>query len=700
MKRVHRDCFLGSDAVDFMVRHGLADSRAQAVRIGKRICDEKFFRPVGDNSRFKDASHLYYRFAEDDRESSMLSATNGGHGASIFSGGTYTKPVKYSEEVNEAKDTPTDDTGPVLGQGGNKWSFCPHTVHNSYIIDVGLAEEVERVCANDDIEARLLTFQKLRDRVKEVFSEDAPNWSLAQSQEVHGTEIAVYQRKRPRGDFKNLKMTCTVGTGPQDWTRGILGFDMRKQWEPQFEDGVVVEGIDLGEPDIDTVMVERSTSVSTARFESAVSSGGCGRDSIRGSQMMKSSSLDMSMNKGDDHLGSFLKTVDLAGIPEGMAIAILGGAEREETLGHLRKQMMLSSPEACMSCNRGFNGPSDIRFCPCCAMVSCTNCVRHRVFEAAERNVVNVCVHCFNESSRIKHPPKSASSSDGNARSWALETLESLQAEMNSGSPRSESEGATKAAPMLHGLESTSMSLKESVNGNTTDALYSAANPAPILSQVHQLAGVGGEDDTGAAGDSHVRSRRISKPLLEGLEEGDDKTGPYEGPVSSSPHELGDGVGREVDEGDESKFGPIPKASKAKDIAQAVVSTKGSYARCRKCGELVKRDMLIIEEHQAVCMAVTPTSGAVVNKNKIKDKGIDTGSAPKSSSPSDTGGNSLLKEDKKLLHDSSEPGTSPGQSPPGSSGLFQGIKNALGLSSRVGKEKSSNAEKDKGGCRL
>ena len=43
MKRVHRDCFLGSDAVDFMVRHGLSDSRSQAVQIGKRLCDEKFF---------------------------------------------------------------------------------------------------------------------------------------------------------------------------------------------------------------------------------------------------------------------------------------------------------------------------------------------------------------------------------------------------------------------------------------------------------------------------------------------------------------------------------------------------------------------------------------------------------------------------------------------------------------------------------
>ena len=127
------------------------------------------------------------------------------------------------------------------------------------------------MCAHENTAERLLTFQKLRDRVKEVFNEDAPNWSLAQSQEVHDTVIAVYQRKRPRGDFKNLKMTGTVGSGPREWIQGIMGFDMRKQWESQFEDGVVVEGIDLGEPDIEVVMkgVERDASISTTRFDSA-----------------------------------------------------------------------------------------------------------------------------------------------------------------------------------------------------------------------------------------------------------------------------------------------------------------------------------------------------------------------------------------------------------------------------------------------
>ena len=38
-------------------------------------------------------------------------------------------------------------------------------------------------------------------------------------------------------------------------------------------------------------------------------------------------------------------------------------------------------------------------------MVSCAACVGKRVFEVASRQMISVCVHCFKESSRIRHPP-------------------------------------------------------------------------------------------------------------------------------------------------------------------------------------------------------------------------------------------------------------------------------------------------------
>lgn len=38
--------------------------------------------------------------------------------------------------------------------------------------------------------------------------------------------------------------------------------------------------------------------------------------------------------------------------------------------------------------------------------VSCASCVSKRVFEVVSRQMVSVCVHCFRESSRVRHPPK------------------------------------------------------------------------------------------------------------------------------------------------------------------------------------------------------------------------------------------------------------------------------------------------------
>jgi hypothetical protein len=505
MKRVYRDCFLGSDAVDFMVEHGLADTRSQAVQIGRRLAEAKLIRHVGDNSKFKDASHLYYRFMEDDSESSMLAATNAGHGevidpeaheravggdvsnatrsviddaqfaaggdsaeaAAAASGGrggtaTATTVAQNDSGVSPAAAAVAAPTRPILGQNGNKWTFCPHTAHNSYILDIGLAEEIERVCSESSVSERAKAFERLRERVREEFSEDAPNWILSQSQEVENSTISVFHRKKPRGDFKNLKMTGVVGSGPKQWAKGIIGFDNRKQWEPMFEDGVVVEGIDIGEEinlDLDTIeeaavggemdMDEREgggDSVSTNRFISATSSDQTPA-SVKNNNSSSNPTADQppsvphnSTTSGDsnnnnnnnnvddgdddsDDIMAFLKTVELAGIPSGMSVAaVLNNPDRQTTLAHLRKQMMSSSPTECMECKAEFHVPSDIRFCPCCAMVCCNSCVRMRVFEISTRKVVNVCVHCFRESSRIKHPPKDGK--DVRSKWWTPEELE------------------------------------------------------------------------------------------------------------------------------------------------------------------------------------------------------------------------------------------------------------------------------------
>lgn len=199
-KRVHRDCFIGSEAVDFLVTQDLADTRKQAVDIGRRMVSKKMMRHVTDSQKFGDSYH-YYRFAEDDLETSVLAQSNAGNGL-----------------------------GTHPGQGGCKWSFSPHTSHNSYVLDVALAEEIERAVAGASVEARSHAISKLRSRVREQAEPDAPDWNLTQSTNVNNTMISVFQRKRPRGDWKNVKMTGMVGESPVGFIKGKVFFLYLISW--------------------------------------------------------------------------------------------------------------------------------------------------------------------------------------------------------------------------------------------------------------------------------------------------------------------------------------------------------------------------------------------------------------------------------------------------------------------------------------
>eukprot|EP00606_Chrysophyceae_sp_TOSAG23-5_P000695 GSChrysophyteH2.ASY1.ANO1.392.1 assembled CDS len=561
MRRVHRDCFLGSDAVDFLCSHGLADSRPQAVQIGKKMCDKAMMRHVSDSKQFKDASHMYYRFIDDDKDEALLAATNAGNGTGV----------------------------PIYGQGGNSWAFCPHTVNNSYIIDIGLAEEIERSVAGSHVDARQRAFEKLRNRVREEAEPEAPNWSLTQSQIVHGTPISVYQRKRPRGDFKNLRMTGMVGEKPKKWIRGIMSFEKRKQWESMFEDGIVVEGIDLGESSIleasydsdsdDEKIVSPSAAASSQSPQAA--SGALASGTATPAPGKASSTMNLAQPSAS--ILNFLQTIELAGIPAGMSIAFLNDQDRQHALAHLRKQMMLSSPQDCMLCMESFEAPSDIRFCPCCAMVSCHNCVCKRVFEAATRRVVVVCLHCYRESSRIRHPPsavKNTANVDESVRGkwWRPEELNLID-------------------------YSTSMSNSMTLNGGAGAALMGAHFGGPPVSSNAPSSSKYGQAQSSAAA---VVPDTIEQKAGEQEEEG----GSRQSIMSSKVQEQGDGVGREVDEDDDSALGAVASGSAAQAIQKKL--TAEHYATCKSCGAVLQRDVDVIERHMDSCNG-TPASSFMDN---------------------------------------------------------------------------------------
>lgn len=574
MKRVHRDCFIGSDAVDFLVENGFADSRKQAVNIGEEMVNKKMIKHVSSsNKQFRD-SYLYYRFTEDDHEESLLASTNAGNGS-----GTY------------------------LGQGGCKWSFCPHTAHNSYILNIALAEEIERAVAGASVEARAMAIGKLRARVKEQAESDAPDWILQQSTKVNNVIVSVYERKRPRGDFKNVRITGMVAESPKKFISGVMGFDRRKQWESMFEDGVVVEAIDIGEPPSPIFDDENIKPNNTNNIKDHTQ---LDTEILTPSLPERKEPLPTNIARATDDLLTFLQTVDLAGIPTGMAIAFLNDPVRQHALAHLRKQMMLSNPQECMLCQNSFETSADIRFCPCCAMVSCSACVSKRVFECVSRQVVSVCVHCFRESSRIRQPPTAVQDSSGHDESvrgkwWRPEELGIVD--------YSYSSSVVPDSNMENAMSTTHRLDPELLDPQPNALKFIKGEIKPLIPGL--LDGLTDEDrmamSMSLANDSPL-SIRIT------ADEGDDEEGD------------GDGIGRGVNEDDfihpSTPMKPIategfnsmvvPPIEKSPVSQAALTSQKDKTARCKGCGELISRDMEAIEQHMEECQGSNPNRSASV----------------------------------------------------------------------------------------
>jgi hypothetical protein len=550
MKKIHRDCFIGSDAVDFLVTQGLVDTREDAIKICNRMIGKKMIRNVNDSKSFKD-SYTYYIFVEDDADSAVLGKNNAGNGDSIY-----------------------------YGKGGCKWSFAPHTAHNSYVLDIALAEEIERAVAGASVEARILAVSKLRQRIREQASSEAPDWNLDQSTEVNKTQINVYSRTRPRGDFKNAKLTAMIGSSPKDVIRGIFNFERRKQWERMFEDGVVVEAIDVGEsnpPLFQDIAASDQGGYNLDPDDLLSGIPEARPPPVRIPNLpinVIATRSEKQFARKTDDTNTFLQTVDLAGIPADMPIAFLNDPERQHALGHLRKQMMAAAPQECMLCNSWFDSSADYRFCPCCATIACQSCVSKRVFEVVSRQIVTVCVHCYRESSRIRHPPESVKDDttlDASLKGkwWRLEDL---------------------------GIVETS-SATQSSRHNNQSIVDAAAD----------------ENAFGEAPDDDMEYLKEIGGKLESLQLGEHSTYAENSEPEKSVVNMDD-VGIKVDhasamfadddEDEAANNSNTPPPEEKSDNQGPKAEEPPKRARCKGCGELILRDVASIESHMDECPAL------------------------------------------------------------------------------------------------
>ena len=273
-----------------------------------------------------------------------------------------------------------------------------------------------------------------------------------------------------------------------------------------------------------------------------------------------------------DVLNFFLETVEQASVPSNTPIAFLNDPDRQHALAHLRKMMMMSNPQECMLCATDFKSQGEIRFCPCCSMVSCAACVARRVFEVSSRQMVSVCVHCFRESSRVRHPPAPNTQSSNLKGWWRNEDL---------------------LDDTLAFISKSSRVPEESASGEALD---------------------------------------LSVSLIPGLLEEDDPTDARNGELDRSPTSqtkavlgprratfMGEDVDEEgedrIEEAFDSHFLLVPSA--------ATSPTSGSVrtARCKGCGEYISRDIEAIEAHMKSCGSYIQTDANAIDSSDSMELG-------------------------------------------------------------------------------
>jgi hypothetical protein len=483
--------------------------------------------------------------------------------------------------------------------------------------------------------------------VREQAEPDAPNWDLIQSQSINGAIINVFQRKRPRGDWKNIKLTGVVAESPIGFIKSIMNFEKRKQWESLFEDGVIVEGIETGEKPsallLDEELGDKGVKEGDKGAKGVVQTGGGGLVNVAVPENVKQqqSTTTTKLARTTDDVYTFLQTVDMAGIPHGMAIAFLNDPERQHALAHLRKQMMLSNPQECMLCQTPFDDATDIRFCPCCAMVSCAGCVSKRVFEVVSRNVMSVCVHCYRESSRIFQPPQALQDDttiDESLRGkwWRPEVLGILDYSNPSSAPSAASSILSPSATGGHGKASAASTIaaasrtnRESMNipsiYNDQDVLINTTGLRPLIPGLLDdlTSGVTSPNapspvpSSSASKSSSISNRTDPSSvtieggeLSEGEEIDDDElpitTGTADVSLASPPSPNAKAVSTSppppTPPASTSSLPPTATTPPSAPLATINPALAAKMARCKSCGLLISRDIEAIEQHQEECM--------------------------------------------------------------------------------------------------
>ncbi|EQC34994.1 hypothetical protein SDRG_07236 [Saprolegnia diclina VS20] len=267
--RTYDLCFVGCEAVTWLVEHGYAPSREAAVELGRNLVCGGLMNHVADSEHFQDKT-LFYRFFEDEvggpREPPLSLAR------SFASGSQRAKSIEKAVRnhigklTGRAHSTVTEQ--PVRTLRLKKNGFCPirslltvapsttfgfsdvcsfyfppHTVHNSIALTVPIVEQMKEAFSTLDMRARENAVFGLRKQVLKAADSSDKNWMYIKNVTGHhGNDVRVFYRNAI-GGFQTFLTVGAIHVPPATFAKHFLDHQERRKMEAFYEAGFTVEDL-------------------------------------------------------------------------------------------------------------------------------------------------------------------------------------------------------------------------------------------------------------------------------------------------------------------------------------------------------------------------------------------------------------------------------------------------------------------------
>ncbi|OQR90314.1 hypothetical protein ACHHYP_05632, partial [Achlya hypogyna] len=265
--RTYDLCFVGSEAVTWLVANGHAPTREAAVELGRNLVCGGLINHVSDSEHFQDKS-LLYRFFEDEvggpcEPALAVSFTSGSGRAKSIEKAVRTQLSKLTGRAVSFAPEPAVRTlrlkkngfcpirslltvAPSTTFGFSdvcSFYFPPHTCHNSIALTVPIVEQMKAAFSTHDMRARENAVLGLRRQVLKAADSRDENWMYIKNVPGHhGNDVRVFYRNAV-GGFQTFLTVGAIHVPPAKFVKHFLDHQERRKMEAFYEAGFTVEDL-------------------------------------------------------------------------------------------------------------------------------------------------------------------------------------------------------------------------------------------------------------------------------------------------------------------------------------------------------------------------------------------------------------------------------------------------------------------------